>query len=164
VAGKLATGGCFVAAAALGLSLGLLPAEGVFPTTLNLFGVALGLFGPALFADFLGDFAGAFFAAGFFPAVFFAVFFAVCVAVFVAVFLAVFLAGVLAFVAPRLLVLARFFDTAAFAVPARDDLRAFFALRFLTVLFLAVTTTISFIAQNATVGNDRRRSRLPRSF
>jgi hypothetical protein len=160
VAGKLATGICFVAAAALGLSLGLLPAEGVFPTTLNLFGVALGLFGPALFADFLGDFAGAFFAAGFFPAVFFAVFFAVCAAVF----LAVFLAGVLAFFAARLLVLARFFDAAAFAMPARDDLRAFFALRFLTVLFLAVATTISFIAQNATVGNDRRRGRLPRSF
>jgi hypothetical protein len=160
VAGKLATGVCLVAAAALGLSLGLLPADGVFPTTLNLFGVALGLFGPALFADFLGDFAGAFFAAGFFPAVFFAVFFAVCAAVF----LAVFLAGVLPFFAPRLLVLARFFDAAAFAMPARDDLRAFFALRFLTVLFLAVATTISFIAQNATVGNDRRRSRLPRSF
>jgi hypothetical protein len=149
VAGKLA-------AAALGLSLGLLPAKGVFPTTLNLFGVALGLFGPALFADFLGDFSGAFFATGFFPAVFFAVCFAV--------FLAVFLAGVLAFFAPRLLVLARFFNAAAFAVRARDDLRVFFVLRFLTVLFLAVATTISFIAQNATVGNDRRRSRLPRSF
>ena len=157
--GKLATGVCFVAAAALGLSLGLLPADGVFPTTLNLFGVTLGLFGPALFADFLGDFSGAFFAAGFFPAVF-AVFFAVCVAVF----LAVFLAGVLAFLAPLWLVLARFFNAAAFAVPARDDLRAFFALRFFTVRFLAVATTISFIAQNATVGNDRRRSRLPRSF
>jgi hypothetical protein len=60
--------------------------------------------------------------------------------------------------------LARFFNAAAFAVPARDDLRAFFALRFFTVRFLAVATTISFIAQNATVGNDRRRSRLPRSF
>jgi hypothetical protein len=121
-----------------------------------LFGVAPGWFGPALFADFLGDFAGAFFAADFFPAVFFAVCFAV--------FSAVFLAGVLAVFAPRLLVLARFFNAAGFEVRARDDLRVFFALRFLTVLFFAVATTISFIAQNATVGNDRRRSRLPRSF
>jgi hypothetical protein len=157
VAGKLATGGAgFVLASALGLSLGLLPAGEVFPATLVLFGVALGLFGPALFADFLGDFSGAFFAADFFPAVFFAVCFAV--------FLAVFFAGVLAFFALRWLLLARFFNPAAFAVRARDDLRDFFALRFLTVLFLAVATTISFIAQNATVGNDRRRSRLPRSF
>jgi cytochrome c biogenesis protein CcdA len=78
--------------------------------------------------------------------------------------LAVFLAGVLAFLAPRWLVLACFFNAAAFAGRARDDLRAFFALRFFTVRFLAVATTISFIAQNATVGNDRRRSRLPRSF
>jgi hypothetical protein len=70
----------------------------------------------------------------------------------------------LAFFTPRLLVWPRFFNAAAFAVRARDDLPAFFALRFLTVLFLAVATTISFIAQNATVGNDRRRSRLPRSF
>jgi hypothetical protein len=136
--------------------LGILPAGGVFAATLVLFDVALGRFGPALFADFLGDFSGACFAADFFSAVFFAVCFAV--------FLAVFFAGVLAFFAPRWLVWARFFNAATFAVRARDDLRAFFALRFLTVLFLAVATTISFIAQNATVGNDRRRSRLPRSF
>jgi hypothetical protein len=116
--------------------LGLLPADGVFPATLVLFGVAPGLFGPAFFADFPGDLSGALFAADFFPAVFFVVFFTVF----------------LAFFAPRSLVLARFFSAAAFAVRARGDLRVFFALRFLTVLFLAVATTISFIAQTRLSG------------
>jgi hypothetical protein len=37
-------------------------------------------------------------------------------------------------------------------VRARGDLRAFFALRFLPVLFLAVATTISFIAQTRLSG------------
>jgi hypothetical protein len=152
VVGKLATGGaCLVAAPALGLSLGLLPADGVFPATLVLFGVELGLFGPAFFADFLGDFSGVFFAA-FFPAVFFAVFLLVFLLVVLLVFLAVFFAVFLAFFTPPLLVLARFFGAAAFAVRARDDLRAFFALRFLTGLFLAVATTISFIAQTRLSG------------
>ncbi|HEX9589810.1 MAG TPA: hypothetical protein VGA15_18955 [Bradyrhizobium sp.] len=128
----------------MGFFLGLLPAEGVFPATLVLFGVALGLFGPAFFADFLGDFSGSFLAADFFPAVFFAVFFAVFLAGFFTVFLA--------FFAPRLLVLARFFSAAAFAVRPRGDLRVFFALRFLTVLLLAVATTISFIAQTRLSG------------
>jgi hypothetical protein len=93
------------------------------------------LFDFAFLEDFFDAFLGAFFTA----------------VVFFAVFLAVFLA----FFAPRLLVLARGFRAAL--APCRA-LRTFFALRFLTVFFLAVATTISFIAQNKIVGDDRQRS------
>jgi hypothetical protein len=43
-------------------------------------------------------------------------------------------------------------------VEAPRALRAFFALRFLTVFFLAFATTISFYAQTRLSGNDHRRS------
>jgi hypothetical protein len=116
----------------------LVPADNVFSATLILFAVALGLFGP-LFDDFLvgvlDGFLGTFFAAVFFTA-----------------FLALFVTAFLAFFTERLLVLARFFDAAALAVRALSDLRAFFAPRFLAVFFLAIATTISFIAQTRLSG------------
>src|SRR5712691_1163177 len=111
----------------------LVPADKVFSATLVSFAVAPGLFG-LLFDDFLvgvlDGFLGAFFAAVFFT-----------------VFFAFFLTAFLAFFTGRLPVLARVFDAAALAVRALGDLRAFFAPRVLAVFFLAVATTISFIAQ-----------------
>jgi hypothetical protein len=108
------------------------PADNVFSATRVSFAVATGLLGP-LFDDFLvgalDGVLGAFFAAVFFT-----------------VFLAVFFTIFLAFFTGRLPVLARVFDAAALAVRALGDLRAFFAPRFLAVFFLAVATTISFIA------------------
>ena len=101
----------------------------------------------ALFAfAFRDDFRGVFFAVAAFFAAFFDVF-------FMAFFFAAFLAGL----AARLLFYARFFDAAAL-VAARPVLRVFFALRFLTLFFLAVATTISFYCSNTIVGGDRKRS------
>jgi hypothetical protein len=100
----------------------LLPADDAFPATLVLFIVELRLFDFVFFEDFFDGFLGAFFAA----------------AVFLAVFLAFFAARVLFFV--------RFFSADALAARARGDLRTFFALRFLTVFFLAFATTNSSIA------------------
>src|SRR6267154_1826729 len=123
-------------------SFALVPADNVFSATLVSFAVAMGLFDLA-FDDFvdgvLDGFLGAFFAA---------VFFTACFAVFLAAFFTVFLA----FFTERLLVLARVFDAAALAVRALGDLRAFFAPRVLAVFFLAVATTISFIAQTRLSG------------
>jgi hypothetical protein len=93
---------------------------------------------------FFDGFRGVFFAAGFFLAAFFAVFFTA--------FFAAFLAGA----AARLL-FARLFDAAALVV-ARRVLRAFFALRFLTLFFLGVATTISFYCSNTVVGDDHKQS------
>src|SRR5713101_1016509 len=111
---------------------------GSFSASVVSFAVAMGLFGLP-FDDFLvgvlDGLLGAFFAA-----VFFTVFFTVFFAVF------------LAFFTERLLVLARVFDAAALAVRALGDLRAFFAPRVLAVFFLAVATTISFIAQTRLSG------------
>jgi len=84
------------------------------------FGVERRLFGFGFFEAFFDDFLAAFFAAG----VFFAAFFA--------------------FFATRLLVFVRFF-CADDLVEARRGLRAFFGLRFLTVFFLGVATTVSFL-------------------
>ncbi|HTF79870.1 MAG TPA: hypothetical protein VK620_37110 [Bradyrhizobium sp.] len=115
----------------------LVPADNVFSATLVSF-AGLGLFGllcDDFLVGFLDGFLGTFFAA-----------------VFFAVFLALFVAAFLAFFTERLTVLARFFDAAALAVRALGDLRAFFAPRFLAVFFLAVATTISFIAQTRLSG------------
>src|SRR5882757_413607 len=115
----------------------LVPADNVFSATLVSF-AGLGLFGllcDDFLVGFLDGFLGTFFAA-----------------VFFAVFLALFVAAFLAFFTKRLLVLARVFDAAALAVRALGDLRAFFAPRFLAVFFLAVATTISFIAQTRLSG------------
>jgi hypothetical protein len=87
------------------------------------------------------------FRAAFFVAVFF------LVAVFFTAFFAVFLAGA----AARLLFFARLFDAAALVV-ARRVLRAFFALRFLTLFFLGVANTISFCCSNTIVGDDHKPS------
>src|SRR5882672_3693866 len=108
----------------------LVPADNVFSATLVSFAAGLGLFGllcDDFLVGFLDGFLGTFFAA-------------------------VFVAAFLAFFTKRLLVLARFFDAAALAVRALGDLRAFFAPRFLAVFFLAVATTISFIAQTRLSG------------
>jgi hypothetical protein len=51
-----------------------------------------------------------------------------------------------AFFVPRMLVLARFFAE-VFAALAGAELPGFFALRFLTVFFLGVATTNSFIVK-----------------
>jgi hypothetical protein len=104
------------------------PADEVFPAMLVLLGVDLRLSGRAFFKDFFKDFLGAFFAAGFFVAVF------------------------LVFFGKRLPFFARFFGVDALAVRARSDLRAFFGARFLAVVFLAVATTISSIAQTRLSG------------
>jgi hypothetical protein len=88
------------------------------------------------FGDFLGDFFGDFLGAFVTPVFFFAIFFA----------------AFLAFCVPRLLVFARFFSADALVVGPRSDLRAFFALRFLTVFFLAVATTISFVVETGLSG------------
>ena len=80
-------------------------------------------------------------------------FLAAFLAAFFAVFLAVFLAGATG----RLLFFTRFFDAAAL-VAARRVLLTFFALRFLTLFFLAVATTISFYSSNTIVGDDHTRS------
>jgi hypothetical protein len=85
----------------------------------------LGLFDvEGLLADwaFFDDFVAGFFEPFFVAEVFFATF---------ALF-----AGFLAFT--------RFFGAEALATLARRGLRAFFAVRFLTVFFLAIATTISF--------------------
>src|SRR5882724_5022719 len=120
----------------------LVPADNVFSATLVSSAVATGLFGLP-FDDFLvgvlDGFLGAFFAA-----VLFSAFFAFFLAGFFSVFFAFFTGG--------LPVLARFFDASALAVRALGDLRAFFAPRFLAVFFLAVATTISFIAQTRLSG------------
>jgi hypothetical protein len=108
-----------------------------FATTLALAGVELRLFDFIFFAAFFAGFLGTFFAAAVFLTVFLAVFLAVLFAAFFAVFLA--------FFAPRLLTFARFFTADAFAVLVRADLPAFFAPRFLTVFFLGVATTNSFM-------------------
>jgi hypothetical protein len=108
-----------------------------FATTLALAGVELRLFDFVFFAAFFAGFLGTFFAAAVFLTVFLAVFLAVLFAAFFAVFLA--------FFAPRLLTFARFFTADAFAVLVRADLPAFFAPRFLTVFFLGVATTNSFM-------------------
>jgi hypothetical protein len=107
----------------------LLPA-GAFPATLVLFGAELGFLDLVFFADFVDDLFGAFFAAG----VFFAVF--------------------LAFFTARVRFFARFFSAEALTIRVRDDLRAFFAVRFLTIFFLAVATTISFIGQKKIVSDN----------
>src|SRR3977135_2709159 len=120
----------------------LVPADNVFSATLVSFAAAMGSFGLP-FDDFLvgvlDGFLGAFFAAVFFTA-------------FLAFFLAAFFTDFSAFFTGRLPVLARVFDAAALAVRALGDLRAFFAPRFLAVFFLAVATTISFIAQTRLSG------------
>src|SRR5882724_5157970 len=116
----------------------LVPADNVFSATLVSFAVAMGLFG-LLFDDFLVGFLDGFLGA-FFAAVFFTAFLAVLFAVFLASF------------TERVPVLARFFDAAALAVRALGDLRALFAPRFLAGFFLAVATTISFIAQTRLSG------------
>jgi hypothetical protein len=56
----------------------------------------------------------------------------------------------LAFFAPRFTVFARFF--CADALAELRDVRVFFALRFLTVFFLAFATTNSFYRSNKIVG------------
>src|SRR5258708_38135494 len=111
----------------------LVPADNVFSATPVSFAAGLGLFGllcDDFLVGFLDGFLGTFFAAIFFT-----------------VFLAIFLA----FFTERLPVLARVFDAAALTARL-GDLRAFFAPRFLAVFFLAVATTISFVAQTRLSG------------
>jgi hypothetical protein len=66
-------------------------------------------------------------------------------------FFAAFLTDFFAFFTVRFAVLARLFEADALAALPRDDLRAFFAPRFLTV-FLALATTMSFIARTRLSG------------
>jgi hypothetical protein len=121
--------------------LALLAARGFLPLAFASPSLALALF---TFVFFDG-FRRVFFAGGFFLTAFFAVFFTA--------FFAAFLAGA----AARLLFFARLFDATALVV-ARRVLRAFFALRFLTLFFLGVATTISFYCSNTVVGDDHKQS------
>ena len=75
---------------------------------------------------------------------FFEDFFAAFFAAFFTVFLATFFA-LPAFFTTRLLLAARFFAAAFLLALARDDLRTFFALRFLDAFFFGVATTNSFM-------------------
>jgi hypothetical protein len=101
-------------------------------------GAEIRFFNFVFFADFLADFLAAFFATGLF------------FAAFLDVFLACFTARVLFF--------ARFFAAAALAGRVRGDLRALFALRFLTVFFLAFATTKFLYRLNRDVGVIAERS------
>jgi hypothetical protein len=103
----------------------LAPVDDAPPLAIVLFGVELALLDAVFLKDFFPAFLGAFFATAFFTD-------------FLTVFLACFVLRVLFF--------ARFFNADPLAVRARADVRACFALRFLTLFFLAFATTNSSIA------------------
>jgi hypothetical protein len=134
-------------AAVFGFTTAFLTATGDgVVTTLALPGVEPGSFDLVLLTDFFAGFLAALFATAAFLTVFLVVFLAAFFTVFFAVFFEGFFEVFLAaFFAPRLLVFARFFTADTFAVVARVDLPAFFAPRFLTVFFLGVATTNSFM-------------------